>query len=143
MDRLEHGHGLGALGFGDLCQRVAVEVHGAALVFGLGEDLGERADHAGDLVADDHPDAAQPARSQPRREIAPALPRLREALGAPDHLAVAVLVHAYGDHRRDVLVGTAPAALQVDAVDVHVRIGAGQRPTSPFLNGLERLLVEV
>ena len=28
-------------------QRVAVEVHRAALVFGLGERLGDRADHAG------------------------------------------------------------------------------------------------
>ena len=86
-------------------------MHGAALVFGVGEDLGDRADHAGRLVSHEHANAAKAARLQPREEIAPALGRLGAALGAPDHLAIAVLVHADGDHDGDVLVGAAPAAL--------------------------------
>ena len=94
------------------------------------------------LVAGEHPDVAQPARLQPRQEIAPALGRLGEAVGAPDRLAVAVLVHAYGDYDGDVLVGSAPAALQVDAVDVDVRTCVGQRPTPPLVGRFERLLVE-
>ena len=143
MDGLEHGRDLGALRFGDLGEDVAVEVHGAALVFCLREHLGDRADHAGGLVAHEHANAAQPARFQPRQEIAPALGRLGEALGAPDHLAVAVLVHADGDHDGDVLVGAAPAALQVDAVDVDVRVFAGQGPAPPLLDRLESLVVEV
>ena len=103
VDGLEHGSDLRTLRFGDLGQRVAVEVHGAALVFGPGEHLGDRADHAGGLVAGEHASTAQLSRLQPRREAAPALGRLREALGAADDLAVAVLVHADGHHHRHVL----------------------------------------
>lgn len=114
-------------------------MHGAALVFGVGENLGDRADHAGGFVAGEHAHAAQPAGLEPRQEVAPALRRL----GAADHLAVAVLVHADRHHDRHVLVGATPASLQVDAVDVYVRVFAGQRPAPPFLNGLERLVVEV
>ena len=40
VEGLEHGGDLGALGLGDLGQRVAVEMHGAALVLRVGEDLG-------------------------------------------------------------------------------------------------------
>ena len=126
VDGLEHGRDLGALRFRSLGEDVAVEVHGAALVFGAREDLGDRADHAGGLVAGEHANAAQPAGLEPRREVAPAPGRLGEALGAPDRLAVAVLVHADRRHDGDVLVGASPAALQVDAVDVDVRAFAGQ-----------------
>ena len=143
VDCLEHGRRLRPLRFRNLGEDVAVEVHGAALVFGVGEDLGDRADHVGGLVAGEHANTAKAARFQPRQEIAPALGRLGEALGAADHLAVAVLVHADRHHDRHVLVGAAPASLQVDAVDVYVRVFAGQRPAPPFLNGLERLVVEV
>lgn len=118
-------------------------MHRAALVFGLGEDLGDRADHAGGLVVDDYADAAQAARFQPRQEIAPAFRRLGEALGAADHLAVTVVVHADGYRDGDVLVGAASAALQVGAVDIDVRVLAFQRPAPPFLDRLEGLVVEI
>ena len=143
MDCLEHGRRLRPLRFRNLGEDVAVEVHGAALVFGVGEDLGDRADHAGRLVAHEHAHAAQPAGLEPRQEVAPALRRLGEALGAADHLAVAVLIHADRHHDRHVLVGAAPASLQVDAVDVDVRVFAGQGPASPLLDRLESLVVEI
>lgn len=118
-------------------------MHRAAQVFGLREHLGDRADHVDGLVAGEHPDAAQPARFLPRQEIAPTLGRLGEALGAPDRLAVAIPVRAHGVHDGDVLVGAAPAALQADAVDVYVRVFAGQRLAPSFLDRLEGLVVEV
>lgn len=111
--------------------------------FGAREDPGGRADHTGRLVAHEHAHAAQPAGLEPRQEVAPALRRLGEALGAADHLAVAVLVHADRRHDRHVLVGAAPASLQVDAVDVDVRVFAGQGPASPLLDRLESLVVQV
>ena len=98
---------------------------------------------AGGLVAGEHAKAAQHARLRPRQEVAPALRRLGEALGAANHLAAAVLVHADGDHDRHVLVGAAPASLQVDAVDVDVRVFVGQGPAPPLLDRLESLVVEV
>lgn len=66
---------------------------------------------------------------------------LGEALGVADDLVVAVLVHADRHHRRNVLVGAALALLEVDAVDVDVRMGAGRRPTSLLVGRFERLLV--
>ena len=143
VDCLEHGRRLRPLRFRNLGEDVAVEVHGAALVFGPGEHLGDRADHAGRLIAGEHAHAAQPARLQPRQEVAPALFGFREALGAADDLAVSALVHADRHHDRHVLVGASPAALQVDAVDVDVRVFAGQRTASPFVHGLERPVVQV
>lgn len=71
MDGLEHGRGLGALGFGDLGKDVAAEMHRAALVFGLREHLGDRADHAVRLIADGHPEADLSAFSL-RFELVPA-----------------------------------------------------------------------
>ena len=43
-------------------ENVAVEVHGAALVGGVGKDLGDGPHHAGGLVAREHAHAAQAAR---------------------------------------------------------------------------------
>ena len=77
------------------------------------------------------------------RKSRQALRRLGEALGAADYLVVAVLVHADRHHDRHVLVGAAPASLQVDAVDVDVRVFAGQGPASPLLDRLESLVVEI
>lgn len=41
----------------------------------------------------------------------------------------------------DVLVGAASAALQIDAVDVGVRVFAGQRSAPPLVGRFERLVV--
>ena len=108
VDGVEHGRNPRTLRFGDLGQRVAVEVHRAALVSGIREHLGDRADHAGGFVADDHENAAQSSRLQSRQEAAPALLRFREALGAADGLAVFALVHVDRHHHRYILVGAAP-----------------------------------
>ena len=68
-----------------------------------------------------------PTAPQSGRELPPALRRLSEALGGADDLAVAVVVDADGYHDGDALAGSAPAALQVDAVDVDVGAGALDR----------------
>ena len=143
MDGLEHGRDLRALGLGGFGQHVAVEVDRVALVGRPREHLGGRADHAHRLVAREHANPAQPARLEPREKHAPAPRRLREALGGPDDLAVAVVVDAYGDHHGDVLAGTAPAAFQVDAVDADVGIGPLERAVAPLLDRRERLLVQI
>lgn len=143
MDGLEHRGHLGALGLGDLREHVAVEVHRAALVGGVREHLGYRARHGGGLVAGEHAHAREAPALEPGEELAPALGRLGEALGGPDHLSVAVVVDADGHHHGHVLEGAAPASLEVDAVDEDVGVLAGQRPAPPLLDGLERLVAEV
>ena len=143
MDGLEHGRDPRPLRLRDPGQHAAVEVHGAPLVRRPREDLGDRPHHPGRLVAGEHPHAAQPARLEPREELAPALGGLREALGGADDLAVPVVVDADGDHHRHVLVAPAPAALEVDAVDVDVGVGALEGAVAPLLDRGERPLVEV
>lgn len=143
VDRLEHGRDRGAPGLRHAGEHVAVEVHGAAPVGGIGEHLRDRADHARRLVPDDHPHAAQPAGPQPGQEVPPALRRLREALCGADDLAAAVLLDADGDHGGDVLAGASPAALQVYPVDVDAWVGALERAVPPLLDRGERLLVQV
>ena len=143
MDRLEHDRDGGAPGLRHPGEHIAVEVHGAAPVGGLREHLRDRADHAGRLVADDHPHAVKASGPQPGQEFPPALRGLGEALGGADDLAVAVVVDADGHHDGDVLVGASPAALQVYAVDVDVGVGALERAVPPLLDRGERLLVEV
>ena len=143
VDRLEHCGDPGALRLGHPREDVPVEVHGAALVGGPGEDLGDRADHADRLVAGEHAHAAQAAGLQPREELAPALGRLREALRGAYDLAVAVVVHADGHHHGDVLVAPAPGPLEVYPVHVDVGVGALQGPVPPLLDRREGLLVQV
>ena len=126
-----------------LGQHVAVEVDRAALVHRLGEDLGERPEHAGGLVARDQPHAAQAPLAQRQQELPPAVGALRVALGAPYDLAVPVGVDADRDQHRHALVGASPVLLEVGAVDVDVGARAGERPRPPRLDGGERLLVEV
>ena len=143
VDRLEHRGDLRAPRLRRLRQNAPVEADGAALVGGLREHLGDRADHPGGLVAGEHPDPAQAPRLEPREELPPALGRLGEPLGGACDLAVAVVVHADGDRHSDVLAAAAPAALQVDAADAGVGAGALERPAPPPLDGLGCLLAQV
>lgn len=128
---------------GHLAEDVAVEVYRAALVFCFGEHLLQGAHHALAFVARDHLDARKPAPLEPKQEVFPGVLRLGEALGAADDLAAAVAVDSDGDHDAHVLVGSAPAALEVDTVDEDVGVFAGKRPAPPFLDALVGLLVEV
>ena len=143
VDRLEHRGDPGALRLGHPREDVPAEVRGAALVGGAGEDLGDRAGHAGRLVAGERAHAAQAAGPRPREELAPALGRLREALRGAYDLAVAVVVHADGHHRGDVLVAPAPGPLEVYPVHVDVGVGALQGPVPPLLDRREGPLVQV
>lgn len=118
MDCLEHGRDLRISRLRHLRQHVPVEADRAAPVGGLREHLGGRAGHAGCLVAGEHADAAQPARLEPREELAPALRRLGEPLGGADDLVVPVVVDAYCHHHGDVLVGASPQPLEAYPVDV-------------------------
>ena len=79
---------------------------------------------------------------QPRQELPPALRGLGEPLGGAYDLAVAVVVHADGDHHGHVLVRASPASVEVYPVEVDIEAGALEEPVAPLPNGREDILVE-
>ncbi len=99
-------------------------MHRAPLIGCVREHLGDG--HCGGLVAGEHAHAGEAAALEPQVEIPPPLGGFREPLGGADDLAVLAVVHADGRHDSHVLEGTAPGALEADAVDEHIGVGAGQ-----------------
>ena len=71
VDRLEHFSYNFDLGFGHNRENVAVEMHRAALVFGVREHLAHGLQHPYALVADDELYAVQPASAEPLEEADP------------------------------------------------------------------------
>ena len=69
VDRLEHFSHNFDLGFGHNRENVAVEMHRAALIFGVREHLSHGLQHPHALVADDELYAIQAASAEPLEEI--------------------------------------------------------------------------
>ena len=82
VDRLEHFSHNFDLGFGHNRENVAVEMHRAALVFGVREHLSHGLQHPHALVADDELYAIQAASAEPLEEIDSAGLVLFHALGS-------------------------------------------------------------
>ena len=82
VDRLEHFCHNFDLGFGHNRENVAVEMHRAALVFGVREHLAHGLQHPHALVADDELHAVQASTTQPLEEADPAGLVLLHALGS-------------------------------------------------------------
>ena len=82
VDRLEHFRHNFDLGFGHNRENVAVEMHRAALVFGVREHLAHGLQHPHALVADDELHAVQASTTQPLEEADPAGLVLLHALGS-------------------------------------------------------------
>ncbi len=81
MDRLKHFCYNFDLGFWHNGENVAVEMHGAALVLGLGEYLTHSLQHPHALVADDELHAVQPSPAEPLEEADPTGLVLLHSLG--------------------------------------------------------------
>ena len=84
VDRLEHFCHNFDLGFGHNRENVAVEMHRAALVFGIREHLAHGLQHPHALVADDELHAIQAASAEPPEEAAPAGLVLFHAFDTPN-----------------------------------------------------------
>ena len=82
VDRLEHFCHNFDLGFGHNRENIAVEMHRAALVFGVREHLARGLQHPHALVADDELYAVQAASAEPLEEADPAGLVLFHALGS-------------------------------------------------------------
>ena len=81
VDRLEHFCHNFDLGFGHNRENVAVEMHRAALIFGVQKHLAHGLQHPHALVPDDELYAVQAASAKPLKEIDPAGLVLFHALG--------------------------------------------------------------
>lgn len=81
VDRLEHFCHNFDLGFGHNRENVAIEMHRAALVFGVRKHLAHGLQHPHALVADDELHAIQAASAQPLEETDPTGLVLLHALG--------------------------------------------------------------
>ena len=81
VDRLEHFCHNFDLGFGHNGENVAVEMHRAALIFGVQKHLAHGLQHPHALVPDDELYAVQAASAKPLKEIDPAGLVLFHALG--------------------------------------------------------------
>ena len=81
VDRFEHFCHNFDLGFGHNGENVAVEMHRAALIFGVQKHLAHGLQHPHALVPDDELYAVQAASAKPLKEIDPAGLVLFHALG--------------------------------------------------------------
>ena len=113
VDRLEHFCHNFDLGFGHNRENVAVEMHRAALVFGVREHLAHGLQHPHALVADDELHAVQAASTEPLEETDPAGLVLFHALCGAQNLTKTVLI--YGDFHQNgyIFVLSAPVAVEV------------------------------
>src|SRR4029077_20899835 len=76
-------------------------------------------------------------------EAAPARFVLFGAFADAKNLSIPIAVHSDRHQQRDVTALAGPAALEHDAVEVHVRMLAFDRPVAPRLYSSVNLLVEV
>ena len=144
VDRLEHFRYNFSLGFGHNGEHIAVEMHRAALVFGVRKHLAHGLQHPHTLVADDELHAIQAASAEPLEEADPAGLVLLHALGSAKNLTETVLIHGDRHQNRHIFVLSAPVAAQIDAVHIDIRIApALQGTVPPILNVNVGFLVQL
>ena len=135
VDRLEHFCHNFDLGFWHNRKNIAVEMHRAALVFGVREHLAHGLQHPHALVTDDELYAVQAASTKPLEETDPAGLVLLHALCGAQNLTKTVLIHGNCHQNCHIFVLSAPVAAQSDAVHVDVWIApALQMAVPPVLD---------
>lgn len=122
LDRLEHFCYNFDLGFRHNRENITVEMHRAALVFGVREHLAHGLQHSHALVVDDEFYAVQATSAESLEEADPAGLVLLHSLGSSQNLTKTILI--YGDCHQNgyIFVLSAPVAAQVDTVHVDVWI---------------------
>ena len=131
VDRLEHFCHNFDLGFGHNGENIAVEMHRAALIFGVREHLAHGLQHSHALVADDELYAIQAASTKPLEETDPAGLVLLHALSGAQNLTKTVLIHGNCHQNRHIFVLSAPVAAQVDVVHLSLWIAPALQGAVP------------
>ena len=122
IDRLEHFRHNFDLGFRHNRENAAVEMHCAALVFGVRKHLAHGLQHPYALVTNDELHAVQAASAEPLEETDPAGLVLFHALGSAQNLTKTVLIHGNRHQNSNIFILSAPVAAQVDTVHLDVWI---------------------
>ena len=144
VDRLEHFCHNFNLGFGHNRENIAVEMHRAALIFGVWKHLAHGLQHPHALVADDELYTVQAASTEPLEEADPTGLVLFHALGGTQNLTKTILIHGNCHQNCHIFVLSAPVAAQVDTVHVDIRIApAPQRAVAPVLDVNVGFLVQL
>ena len=120
LDRLEHFCYNFDLGFRYNRENIAIEMHRAALVFGVREHLAHGLHHPHALVADDELHAVQTAAAEPLEEADPAGLGLLHVLDSSQNLTETILIHGDCHQNSYIFVLSASVVAQVDTVHVDV-----------------------
>ena len=120
VDRLEHFCYNFDLGFRHNRENIAIEMHRAALIFGVREHLAHGLQHSHALVANDEFYAVQAASAEPLEEADPAGLVLLHSLGSSQNLTGTVLIHGDCHQNSYIFVLSASVVTQVDTVHVDV-----------------------
>ena len=115
----------------------------AALIFGIWKHFGNGFQHSEAFVTDNEAYSAETSFFQPYKERTPALFILFHAFGSTNDFTASVLIDTDGYKDRDILDFATPAALEINTVNIDIRILAGKRSGMPLFDMFISFLVEV
>ena len=118
-------------------------MNGTALITGVGKNFRNSFKHSEVLVPDDQANAFKSTFFKPYKEGTPALLVFFHTFSYTDDLTAAIVADTYGNKDRYILDLTTPAAFQIDAIDIDIRITAGQWACTPGFNMFIGLFIKV
>ena len=142
VDRLQHPGDHVELAARHVAEHIPVPMHDAALPLRLGVARSRGLNQAQTGITDDQADAGESARFEVAEQALPALQVLLVPFGHPQDVAIAVRAHTDRDEYRHVPHLAAPTPFEANAIEVDIRIGAGNRALASGLDLLVDPLVE-
>ena len=142
MDRFQHHGYLTDLPPRHDGKHIAVKMNDTTLVFRLWEDFPNRFQHAKVFVSNEETHAGQSAFLEPDKKVLPALTVFFHSFGCPQDLTVTLPADASGYKNRDILYLSSPTALEIDTINVDIRIFSRKRPAAPCFNVSIGLLIQ-
>lgn len=118
-------------------------MNGTALITGIWKNFRNRLKHSEVFVSDDQAYTFQSSFLKPYKERTPALLVFFHAFSGADNLTASIVADTNGNKDRYVLDLTTPAAFQIDAVNIDIRIAVGQWACTPGFDMLICLFIEV
>ena len=116
-------------------------MNNAALPFGIGEEIADDLIQSQTFIRNDQPHSFETSFFQVTQEITPRFLIFPAAFSNAKNFTVSFIVHSDRDQNRNVLNLSAPTSLQINSIDKNIRMFAGNRLFSPFLNFAVNLLI--